>query len=94
MPTDANRRRNQIIAERTMLKTRDRADLSSCTERRLWDYVQACIDSDLHTRRWLGQVQKGVEAVYADLALEELQLRGTQLELFTMPAHGRGAQPD
>lgn len=77
------RRKNQIVADRTMAKARRETDVSGWTDNELWAAIKLCIENDLHTRRMLGHIARGVDAVQADLALQQLVLRGTQGQLFS-----------
>lgn len=78
---EQNRRRNQIIAERSGEKARRERSWASFSDAQLWEAVEACIRSSLHTQRYMGHVDKTVEAVVAEGAAMELKLRGTQMTL-------------
>jgi hypothetical protein len=78
---EANRRRNQIVAERTGEKVRQKREWATFSDRQLWEAVEACIKSSLHTQRYMGHVDKTVEAVIAQGAAGELRLRGVQQQL-------------
>jgi hypothetical protein len=79
--TEQNRRRNQIIAERSAEKVRRERGWSAWSDAQLWEAVNACIRSSLHTQRYMGHVDKTVEAAVAEGAAGELRMRGTQLAL-------------
>lgn len=78
---EQNRRRNQVIAERTGEKVRRARDWVTWSDSKLWDAVEDCLRSAEHTQRYMGHIDKTAEAVVASGALEELRLRGVQQEL-------------
>lgn len=79
---ERNRRRNQIIAERSADKAALLYNGSSYTEKELWAHVEAALGSALHTQRWMGHVDKAVEAARGREAARQLRLRGVQQQLF------------
>lgn len=81
MPVDKNRRRNQIITERAQDKIRLEKSWSDASDAYLWTLVSDALADNAHLRRVLGHVDRGCTAVLAELALEELQRRGVQLQL-------------
>jgi hypothetical protein len=78
---ERNRRRNQIIAERTASKIRKESPWRAWGDAKLWDAVLAALASAEHTQRWLGHTDKCAEAVIGREAACELRMRGTQTRL-------------
>lgn len=78
---DANRRRNQIIAERYMAKVERELQLDQEPDHRLWEMVEDSLQASRRLRQLLGHSKQGSEVVKAQWALRELEKRGTQLQL-------------
>lgn len=78
---EQNRRRNQIIAERAQDKARRDLSLGRWTDEQLWHAVEECVRGSSHTQRWMGHPDKAVDAIVAEMAINELKLRGIQLSL-------------
>jgi hypothetical protein len=78
---EANRRRNQIIAQRAADKASQRAIRAMDTGPELWSEVKDALERELRSEIYSGHPDNAVRLVNALAALRELYLRGTQVEL-------------
>jgi hypothetical protein len=78
---EQNRRRNQIVAERMQDKMNEQRPWVGWPDRKLWEAVEAGLNSAVRTHRYMGHLDKSAEAIVARGAASELRLRGVQTQL-------------
>lgn len=78
---EQNRRRNQIVAERSATKARASNDWKRWSDELLWQHVELVLDRSVRTEQYSGHVDRAVDAVVARECARELKLRGIQLQL-------------
>lgn len=86
---DANRRRNQILAERSAQKAFREFNPTSLTELELYRVIELALTKSLHTQQWMGHVDRACELARAQRASRELRLRGVQQQI---PGLERGTE--
>lgn len=84
MDYDRSRRKSQIIAKRMVEKVSRERKPNGLPDRQLFHHIREVLIDTVDARIHLGHVDRAAQAQMALIALEELELRGTQLQLFEM----------
>lgn len=79
---EQNRRRNQILAQRSAEKTYREFNPTGLSELELYQIIDLGLAKSLNTQQWMGHVDRACELARAQRAARELRLRGVQQKLF------------
>jgi len=79
---EQNRRRNQIIAQRTVQKIDRETVLADVASARLWAMIHDALGDAVNSAVYNGHVGRASKMALAEQAAHQLWMRGEQLTLF------------